>query len=197
MSSRRTPVQTKWRKYETVCLATTTLLDTPDSDGPSNTPQWRTPIRHVTGPEPRWFHDKGQHTGSEKSGASAYYANFTSVEDYGSDDEKVELVDASQAHNDPADSGSDVGEEALDCDDDEENDTCSSYVALDDVSVFEAAELDAIALLADTWDNDLDPEVSAQLVQANVQAHLSFGKEKGKGKAKGKHKLPVFHHGCH
>ena len=25
--------QTKWRKYETVCLATTTLLDTPDSDG--------------------------------------------------------------------------------------------------------------------------------------------------------------------
>ena len=33
------PVQTKWRKYETVCLATTTLLDTPDSDGPSNTPQ--------------------------------------------------------------------------------------------------------------------------------------------------------------
>ena len=30
----------------------------------------------------------------------------------------------------------------------------------DDVTVFEAAELDAIALLADTWDNDLDPEVS-------------------------------------
>ena len=32
----------------------------------------------------------------------------------------------------------------------------SSYVALDDVSVFEAAELDAITLLADKWDNDLD-----------------------------------------
>ena len=30
------------------------------------------------------------------------------------------------------------------------NDTFSSYVALDDVTVFEAAELDAIALLADT-----------------------------------------------
>ena len=69
-------------------------------------------------------------------------------------------------------------EEALD-DDDEENDTFSSCVALDDVTVFEAAELDAIALLADTWDNDLDPDVSAQLVQASAQAYLSFGKEKG------------------
>ena len=39
LSSQRTPVQTKWRKYETVCLATTTLLDTPDSDGAGNTPQ--------------------------------------------------------------------------------------------------------------------------------------------------------------
>ena len=48
--------------------------------------------------------------------------------------------------------------------------------------------MDAVALLADTWDNDLDPEVSAQLVKANVQAYLSFGKEKGKGKGKGKSK---------
>ena len=45
----------------------------------------------------------------------------------------------------------------------------SSFITLDDASIFEAAELDAIALLADTWDNDLDPEVSAQLVQANVR----------------------------
>ena len=52
----------------------------------------------------------------------------------------------------------------------------SSYVALDDVSVFEAAELDAIALLADTRDSNLDPEVSAQLVQASVRAYF-FGKE--------------------
>ena len=66
--------------------------------------------------------------------------------------------------------------------------TFSSYVALDDVTVVKAAELDAIALLADTWDNDLDPEVSAQLVQANVQAYLSFGREKGKGKGNGKSK---------
>ena len=45
------PVQTKWREYEKVCLATTKLLDTPGSDGPSDSPQRRTSIRHVTGPE--------------------------------------------------------------------------------------------------------------------------------------------------
>ena len=106
-----------------------------------------------------------------------------------------ESANAYQAHNDPVDPGSDDGEEALDCDCDEGNDTCSSYVALDDVTVFEAAELDAIALLDDTWNDDLDPEVSAQLVQACAQANLSFGKEKGKGKSKakgkGKSKYPV------
>ena len=74
-------------------------------------------------------------------------------------------------------------EKKLWTDDDEENDTFSSYVALDDVTVFEAAGLDAIALLA-----DLDPEVSAQLVQASAQAYFFFRKtkEKVKGKAKGK-----------
>ena len=51
--------------------------------------------------------------------------------------------------------------------------TLFSHVALDDVNVFEAAELDTIALLADTWDDNLDPEVSAQLVQARAQAYLS------------------------
>ena len=48
--------------------------------------------------------------------------------------------------------------------------------------------MDAISLLADTRDNELDPEVSAQLVQANVQAYLSFGQDTGKGKGKGKSK---------
>ena len=75
-----------------------------------------------------------------------------------------------------------------DDDEEEENDTISSCVPLDDVTVFEEAELDAIALLADTCNDDLDPEVSAQLVQANVQAYNSFGKEKGKGEGKGKSK---------
>ena len=138
----------------------------------------------------RWFRgkSKGKYTGSGKSGASAFYANFTSVQDYDYDDDMNDPADAYQAHIDPVDPGSDDGEEALDDDDDddEENDTFSSYVALDDVTVFEAAESDAIALLADTCDNDLDLEVSAQLVHASAQAYLSFGKEKGKGKVKGK-----------
>ena len=46
--------------------------------------------------------------------------------------------------------------------------------------------MDAIAILAETRDDDLDPEVSAQPVQARAQAYLSFGKEKGKGKGKRK-----------
>ena len=52
----------------------------------------------------------------------------------------------------------------------------SSSITLDDASIFVTAELDAIALLADTWDNDLDPEGSALLVQSNVRAYLSFEK---------------------
>ena len=137
----------------------------------------------------RWFRGKGKgkHTGSEKSEASASYANFTSVEDYDYDDDMNEPADVYQAHNDPVDPGSDDGEEALD-NNDGENDTFSSKVAPDDVTFFEAAELDAIALLADTWDNNVDPERRAQLVQASAQASLCFGKEKGKGKGKGKGK---------
>ena len=53
-----------------------------------------------------------------------------------------ESANAYQAHNDPVDPGSDDGKEALDCDADEENDTFSSCVALDNVIVFESAELD-------------------------------------------------------
>ena len=93
----------------------------------------------------------------------------------------VEPADAYQTHNDRADPGSDVGEEAPDSADDVENDTFFffSYVALDDVSVFEAAELDAIPPLADKQDNDLDPEVSVQLEQAKEQTYFPIGKEIG------------------
>ena len=45
---------------------------------------------------------------------------------------------------------------------------------------FEAAGLDAIALHADTWHDDLDPEVSAQLVQTSAQASFPFGKDESK-----------------
>ena len=96
---------------------------------------------------------KGKHAGSGKSGTSAHHANVTSAKDYDYyyDDDVDEAANACHVHNDPVDPGSDdEEEEAPDHDDNEENDTFSSYVALDDVTVFEAAELDAIALLADT-----------------------------------------------
>ena len=44
------------------------------------------------------------------------------------------------------------------------------------------------ATLTDTWNDELDPEVSAQLVQASAQAYLFFGQEKGKSKGKSKSK---------
>ena len=37
----------------------------------------------------RWFQEKGKHTGSETSGASAFYAIFTSVEDYDQEKKKA------------------------------------------------------------------------------------------------------------
>ena len=61
------------------------------------------------------------------------------------------------------------------------------------VTIFEAAELDATALLADLWDNDLDPDVSAQLVQASAQAYFSCREEK-KGKVKVKVKARAREH---
>ena len=90
-----------------------------------------------------------------------------------------------QAHNDPVEPDTDDGDEALDDNDDEET-TRFLCVALDDVTFYETAELDAIALLDDTWDSDLDPEVSVQQEQVSAQVCLSFANEKGisKGKAR-------------
>ena len=53
------------------------------------------------------------------------------------DEDLDESANAYQAHNDPVDLGSDDGDEALDHDDDEENDTLSSYIAVDDVAIHE------------------------------------------------------------
>ena len=125
----------------------------------------------------RRLQDKDKITRNGKLGASACYADFTFAEDYGHYDSKVETTDAYQAHNDPVNPGSEIGEDALDCEDGQKYDMFSSFVTLDDASIFEAAEFDAIALLADTWDNDLAPEVSAQLVRANVRAYFSFVNE--------------------
>ena len=111
-------------------------------------------FKRVDNPNARWFRGKGKgkHTGSGKPGASARHANplpwkITTI----MMKTWMNLQTLIYAHNDPVDRGSDDGEEALDYHDDEENDTFSSYVALDDVTVFEAVELDATALLADTW----------------------------------------------
>ena len=107
--------------------------------------------------------DPGSDVGEEALGCDDDEENDT-----GHNDSKVETADACRAHHDPVNPGSDVGEEALDCEGDKKYDMFSSSITLDDASVFEAAELDGMALLADTWDNDLDPELSAHLVQANV-----------------------------
>ena len=87
-----------------------------------------------------WFEEKAGHAGSEKPGANAYHANFTSVEDYGYCNDMVEPTDAYQAHGDLAGFGSGDGEEAPDRDEEEKNDPFSPYATFDDVSVFEAAE---------------------------------------------------------
>ena len=42
-----------------------------------------------------WFQEKGKHTGFGKSRASAYNADFTSVDDDSHDDDMVGLADAS------------------------------------------------------------------------------------------------------
>ena len=77
-------------------------------------------IKRGDNPNTRWFHGKGKgkHTGSGKFGASACYANFTSVEDYDYDDDMNDPADAYQAHNETVDSGSGDGEDSLDDDDD-------------------------------------------------------------------------------
>ena len=99
-----------------------------------------------------------------------HHANLDSVEDndYYYDEDVDESANADQTHNDPVDPGSNDGEEAPGYDDDEENDTFSSYVALDDVTVFEAADLERLLFFADTCNDDLDPEISAQLVQTSA-----------------------------
>ena len=122
----------------------------------------------------RRLQDKDKITRNGKLGASACYADFTFAEDYGHNDSKVETADAYQAHNDPVNPGSEIGEDALDCEDGQKYDMFSSFVTLDDASIFEAAEFDAIALLADTWDNDLDPDVSKCTTGASERTSLPF-----------------------
>ena len=107
----------------------------------------------------RWSRSKG------KGKSTAYYAEHRTYDDYNNDDDAVDPVDSYQSYNDPAgpdtDDGDDVPHEH-----DDEHDTSSSYIAVDTSNANAAAELDAIALVADTWDVDLmsDLELSAQVV---------------------------------
>ena len=72
---------------------------------------------------------------------------------------------------------------------------CAQRVCqIDGVSVFEAAELDAIALLGYTCNDDLDPEVSAQLVEADVLA--SFPSERRKVRARARQGQGQGHISC-
>ena len=125
---------------------------------------------------------------------SANYANFTFVEDHGYNDDKVEKADACQAQNDPVNPGSEA-EDAPNCEDDKKDGMFSPYITLDDASMFEAAEFHAIAHLAYTWDDDLDPGVSAQLVKQMYG--LNFLSERRKVRAKVRTSFLFARHVCH
>ena len=71
-------------------------------------------------------------------------------------------------------------------------DTFPSYVALDDVTVLEAAELDAIALLADTRDNGLDPEEVHNWYKRAHKLTFPSGRRKGKVKAKERKRADIL-----
>ena len=142
----------------------------------------------------RRLQEKDKNTRNGKRRANAYRVDSIFAEDYGHNDSKVETADAYQAQNDPVNPESEADEEALNCEGDKKYDMFSSFVTLDDASIFEATELDATALLADTWDNDLDPQVSAQLVQASVRAYVSFGREKVRAKVRAS--FLFAHHVC-
>ena len=74
------------------------------------------------------------------------------------------------------------------------NDTLYLYVALDDVTLCEAAELDAIALLADSGNDDFD--LKLRTIGTSECACLPFfreGQRKSKGKGKGRYPVRPPH----
>ena len=114
------------------------------------------------------------------------YTNFNVVEDYDHGDDTVERADTYREHSDPSNLGGDSREKVQGRTADEANETFYPHVVPGDVSIFKAAGLGTIAPLANWQDNDLPPEVSAQLGQAKERAFIPFGKQKGKSKCKGK-----------
>ena len=78
---------------------------------------------------------KDKHIENGKLGASADNADFTFAEDYGHNDGKVGTADAYQAHNDPVHLEARSAKKPW-TEDDEKYDLFSSYVTLDDASIF-------------------------------------------------------------
>ena len=113
----------------------------------------------------------------------AQHANLTSVEDYDYYDEDMdESAHAYQAHNNPVDPGSDDVEEAPDYDDDEENETFSSYAALDDVTV---RQLNWMRLLFLQRSGTIILTLRGECTSGTSEC-TSLRKENGKCKGKGK-----------
>ena len=77
-----------------------------------------------------------------------------------------------------------------------ENDTFSSHVALDDVTIFEAAELDAIALLADTWNDDLVHNWYKRAHKLTFPSERKKAKVKVKPKARARADILFARHAC-
>ena len=130
------------------------------------------------GKDPHQLREGGKHCGNGKSGTGACYTNSNFVEDYDHGDNTVERADTYQAHSDSSNFGGDGREEVLGCAVYEKIDTFSPYVALGEVSTFEATRPDALGPPADRQDNDFDSEVSVQLERAKERVYLPFGEER-------------------
>ena len=152
--------------------------------------------RKKKGKDTHRLQEGGKHSGNGKSGTSAWYANFTCVEDHAHGDDTAELEDTYRAHSDPSDLGGDGRQEVPGWAVYEKNDTFSPYDAPDDVYTLEASGLDVIAPLADRQDDDLDPEVSAQLGKPKNKLIFLFERRKVSAKPKARANFLFVHHVC-
>ena len=115
---------------------------------------------------------------SKGKGKPTTYSEDPAIcDDYDCEDDVVEFADAFQAYTDPADPGSDDGDD-VQHEHDDDYDTSGSYLAVDSATATEEAERDAIALLVDTWDVDL----MSDLARANSSfAHDNYHWKTGVG----------------
>ena len=137
-------------------------------------------FKRVDNSNTRWFRGrgKGKHTGSGESGASAHHANLTSVEDYDDfDEERVNLltpVKPTMAQLTPEA----MTEKKLRTMMMTTKTTRFIRMLLWTMSQFSRQLNWTRVLFLPTWSEDLDPEASAQLVQASAPSILFFWKVK-------------------